>query len=217
MTRIKHLLVVALLLALSACGSTDGETSGGDGPAESSGGDTSGERIDIGADEALTWGTGEYGVVLAHGAAFDAASWEEQATAIADQGATVIAVENIDPEAIGAAVQQLKDEGIAEVALVGGSAGADAILRLLSDQPDIADQLITLAVNTEVDGIGEQPKLFIVSEDDPSADASVALAENADGNDNQLEVLPGSAHAQNIFDTDQGDVALQLILDRLAQ
>lgn len=212
MTRIKHLLVIALLVTLSACVSSEPGLQPDD-----AGGDTSGERIDIGADEALTWGTGEYGVVLAHGAAFDAASWEEQATAIADQGATVIAVENIDPEAIGAAVQKLEDDGIGDVALVGGSAGADAILRLLSDQPDIADQLITLAVNTEVDGIGEQPKLFIVSEDDPSADASVALAENADGNDNQLEVLPGSAHAQNIFDTDQGDAALQLILDRLAQ
>lgn len=217
MTRIKHLLVIALLVASSACGNTDGETSEDDGPAQSSQGDTSGERIDIGDGEALTWGTGEYGVVLAHGAAFDAASWEEQATAIADQGATVIAVESIDPEAIGAAVHKLEDDGISEVALVGGSAGADAILRLLSDQPDIADQLITLAVNTEVDGIGDQPKLFIVSEDDPSADASVALAENADGNDNQLEVLPGSAHAQNIFDTEQGDVALQLMLDRLAR
>ena len=211
MTRIKHLFVIVMLVTLSACVSSDGGLEPGGDPA------SGGERISIGADEALTWGTGGYGVVLAHGAAFDAASWEEQATAIADQGATVIAVENIDPEAIGAAVRKLEDDGIAEVALVGGSAGADAILRLLSDQPDIADQLITLAVNTEVDGIGEQPKLFIVSEDDPSADASVGLAENADGTDNQLEVLPGSAHAQNIFDTDQGDVALQLILDRLVQ
>ena len=219
MTRMKYaaLLTTALLFSLSACGGSDGGAAGSGGSVEKSGGESSGERIDIGGDEALTWGTGDYGVVLAHGAAFDAASWEVQATAIADQGATVIAVESIDPEAIAAAVEKLQDDGVPDVALVGGSAGADAILQLLSEEPDIADQLITLAVNTEVDGIGEQPKLFIVSEDDPSAGASQALAENASGEDNQLELLPGSAHAQNIFDTDQGEVAMQLILDRLAQ
>lgn len=218
MTRTKRcaLLAFALMFLLAACGG-DGEIGSGDGGSTpTTGGDTSGQRIDIGDDEALMWGAGDYGVVLAHGAAFDAASWENQATAIADQGATVIAVENIEPEAIAAAVQTLKDSGIADVALVGGSAGADGILQLLSQQPDIADQLITLAVNTEVDGIGTEPKLFIVSEGDPVAGTSTALAEDAAGEDNRLEVLPGSAHAQNIFDTDQGEVALDLILERLA-
>ncbi len=211
-TTILGSLGLALALSLSACMHSDGGSMPAEGPVSSTG-----ERIDIGDDEALTWGEGDYGVVLAHGAAFDASSWEGQAVAIADQGATVIAVENIAPEAIAAAVSALEDDGLSDVALVGGSAGADAILQLLSDEPEIADLVITLAVNAEVDGIGEAPKLFIVSEEDPVADTSIALAENASGSDNRLEVLPGSAHAQNIFDTDQGDAALQLILDRLAQ
>ncbi len=69
---------LCLLLAVTACATTGG--SSGEASAES--GD-------------LTWGDGPYGVVLAHGASFDAASWEEQAVRIADQGATVIAVESI--------------------------------------------------------------------------------------------------------------------------
>jgi hypothetical protein len=36
-------------------------------------------------------------VVPAHGATRDAASWQEQATAMAEQGATVVAVEDISP------------------------------------------------------------------------------------------------------------------------
>ncbi|EKT78411.1 hypothetical protein WSS_A32830 [Rhodococcus opacus M213] len=63
----------------------------------STGGDPVGTTIEIGGGGALQWDNGEYGVVLAHGAVFDAATWEDQATAIADQGATVVAVEDIAP------------------------------------------------------------------------------------------------------------------------
>ncbi len=181
------------------------------------GAETSGEEIDITGSTALTWGDGSYGVVLAHGASYKAASWEEQATAMAEQGMTVIAVEDISPDAIEAAVRQLHDDGIEDVALVGGSAGADAILRLSTTEPNLADQLILLSPNTVVDGLGEQPKLFIVSEDEPVAEVSNQLAESAPGADNDVVLLPGSAHAQGIFASDQGDRAMTLLLSRLAQ
>jgi pimeloyl-ACP methyl ester carboxylesterase len=181
------------------------------------GADTSGEEIDITGSTALTWGGGSYGVVLAHGASYDAASWEEQATAMAEQGTTVIAVEDISPDAIAAAVRQLRDNGIEDVALVGGSAGADAILRLATTEPNLPDQLILLSPNTVVDGLGGQPKLFIASEDEPVAEVSNQLAESAPGEDNDVVLLPGSAHAQGIFASNQGDRAMTLILSRLAQ
>ena len=163
----------------------------------------------------MRWGEGSYGVVLAHGAAFDAKSWQEQANDIADVGASVIAVEDISPDSIADAVQTLKDEGHEQVALVGGSAGSDAILELSSEEPDLADQLILLSPNAFVDGLGEQPKIFIASEDESVADVSTQLAEESPGNDNESVLLPGSAHAQNIFDSDQADKALGLILDRI--
>ena len=178
---------------------------------------TTGEEIDIAGSTALTWGDGSYGVVLAHGASFDAASWEEQATAIAGQDATVVAVEDISPGAIAAAVRKLHDDGIDDVALVGGSAGADAILRLATTAPDLADQLILLSPNSTVDGLGGQPKLFIAGEDEPRADVAHRLAESAPGEDNDVVLLPGSAHAQGIFESDQGDRTMRLILSRLAQ
>ncbi len=196
-------LLLLALAALSACGD--------DAP------DGAGEGGGVGGADVRTWGDGDYGVVLAHGAAFDAASWEEQATAIADAGATVVAVEDISPEGIAAAVEQLQSDGVADVALVGGSAGADGILRLLSEEPDLADQVILLSPNTTVEGLGDQPKLFVASEDEPVADVSRELAATAPGDDNEALILPGSAHAQNIFDTDQGDRVLDAMLERLAR
>ncbi len=155
--------------------------------------------------------------MLAHGAAFDAASWEDQATAIADAGATVVAVEDISPEGIAAAVEQLRADGVADVALVGGSAGADGILQLLSQEPDLADQVILLSPNSAVEGLGDQPKLFVASEDESVAEVSRELAASAPGDDNEALILPGSAHAQNIFDTDQGERVLDAMLERLAR
>ena len=109
------------------------------------------------------------------------------------------------------------ERGITNIAFVGGSAGADAILTLLSSQPALADQIILLSPNRAVDDLGEQPKLFIASEDEPGADVSTQLAETATGTDNRAVLLPGSAHAQNIFSTDEGPRALQLLLDRIRE
>ncbi|MFC0454803.1 alpha/beta hydrolase [Rhodococcus jostii] len=206
----KALLVVLSMLALVAAGCS------GDADPPSTGGDTHGTQIEVGGRDALQWGDGEYGVVLAHGAVFDAASWEEQAAAIADQGATVIAVEDIAPESIAAAVAKLQDDGHPDVALVGGSAGADAILQLASQQPDLPDQLVLLSPNKVVDGLGGEPKLFIASEDEPVAGVSQQLADRSPGEGNDVILLPGSSHAQNIFDGENGDEALDAILQRLA-
>ncbi|MDV6285431.1 alpha/beta hydrolase [Rhodococcus jostii] len=188
----------------------------GDDSTPSAGSDTSGTEIEVGGGDALQWGDGEYGVVLAHGAVFDAASWEDQASAIANQGATVIAVEDITPESIAATVASLIDNGHPDVALVGGSASADAILQLASQQPDLPDQLVLLSPNRVVDGLGSEPKLFIASEDEPVAGVSQQLADGSPGADNKVILLPGSAHGQNIFDGENADAAMDAILQRLA-
>ncbi len=203
------LVLAALVLAGCSSTQTPGD-SAGSSPADAT-------RGQVGGNDSLRWGDGARGVVLAHGAAFDAASWSEQAPLIADQGFTVVAVEDISPDAIESAVKALQSEGIEDVALVGGSAGADAILQLASDQPNLPAQLILLSPNSVVDGLGEEPKLFIASEDESVADVSTQLADAGPGSDNMAVLLPGSAHAQNIFDTDQGETVVGLILDRLSE
>lgn len=211
--RVLALACLALALFLAGCGGDESAA-----PAGSTGGsEGSGERVEVpGSGEAIVWGEGEYGLVLAHGAAFDAASWTAQAEEIAAAGYVVLAVEDIDPKSIAAASEYLEDErGAKKVALMGGSAGADAILALESTDPGSADQLILLSANSIVPGLGPEPKLFIASEGDPVADVSAQLAETAAGQDNEALNLPGSEHAQAIFDGDEGDQAMEAILARL--
>lgn len=218
-------LASTLLLLLGSCGSDASSEGAGSGTSDStdtegpsSSGDDGGTRVDVGGDEALVWGEGTYGVVLAHGAAFDAASWEPQATRIAEAGMVVIAVENIDPSAIVAAADFLRDErGATDVAFVGGSAGTAGIMEAVAAGDGDPDQLILLSPNSVVDGLGTEPKLFIASEDEPVADVSTEMADTAEGDDNEAIILPGSAHAQNIFDSDQGEKTVQAILDRLTE
>lgn len=221
------MLVAALLIGCGS-GDADGGTpaAGGSGDeattappgTEAGGDDGGGERVTIGDAEALVWGEGTYGVVLAHGAAFDAASWSVQALAIADAGMVVVAVEDISPGGVAAAADYLKDQrGATDVALVGGSAGAGGIMQAVSGGEVEPDQLILLSPNSVVEGLGTKPKLFIASEEESVADVSTRLAEESDGDENEVMLLPGSAHAQNIFDTDQGAPTLQAVLDRLAE
>ncbi len=207
-------LVLVVTLALAGCAGAESADESSGAPS-SSAASSVGSRVTINGNEALTWGDGAYGVVLAHGAAFDAASWQAQATEIADGGTTVVAVEDIGAEAIGDAVRHLQDDGIVDVALIGGSAGASGILELARLKPELPDQLILLSPNSVVEGLGAEPKLFIASEDEAVASVSTELAVVSPGDQNEALLLPGSAHAQNIFDTDQGRAALDAILERV--
>ncbi len=71
-------------------------------------------------------------------------------------------------------------------------------------------------MNSTAEGLGEEPKLFIASEDEPVAALSAELAASADGSENEALLLAGSAHAQAIFDRAEGATALEAILKRLA-
>lgn len=166
--------------------------------------------------DALLWRAGAYGVVLSHGAAYDAASWRPQAEAISAGGTTVLALEQTSPEDILAALRFLRQAcGIAEVALIGASAGASTALIATAMEPEAVDQLIILSGTGDVSTLGDQPKLFVASEGEGLADATRQMAEDAPGASNEALILPGDAHAQAIFMTEQGNDLLQTILNRL--
>ncbi len=115
--------LTAMVLA-AGCGSSrdQGQGSAAEGPGEA-GGDraqdataggpaagNSGEEIAVGDTEALVWGEGGYGVVMAHGAIYDAASWKSQAQQIAQNGRVALAVEDTSANNFIAAVNYLKEE-----------------------------------------------------------------------------------------------------------
>ncbi len=176
----------------------------------------SGTRVQLGDGEALVWGDGTAGAVLAHGAIYDAASWRPQAEAIAEAGAVALAVENTSAAAILDGVRFLRERcGVETVTLIGASAGASGAFEAARIEPDAVDGLIILSASGEVGDLGEFPKLFVASEGEGIAEAARRMAEEAPGSENEALILPGDAHAQAIFTTEQGSRLLAAILERL--
>lgn len=106
------LVGLVAVLGMAACGGNDSSgRSGTTGDGTSGGSAPSSERITIdGAGEALVWGEGKSAVLLSHGAAFDASSWQAQAERIAAAGYLVVALEETSPEDILTAIRFLRED-----------------------------------------------------------------------------------------------------------
>jgi pimeloyl-ACP methyl ester carboxylesterase len=174
------------------------------------------------------YGEGDRGVVLAHGGRFDKASWEKQARRLAKAGFRVLAIDfrgygesrgpgDTDPLAaplhldVLAAVRYLRSTGAKTVSVVGasmgGAAAADASIRA----PGEIDRLVLLAAWAS--GPPEKltgAKLFIVARDDTRGDGVARLTRIREQYEKapapkELVVFDGSAHAQFLFESDQGE------------
>ncbi len=135
------------------------------------------------------YGTGDRGVVLAHGGRFNKESWEKQARALAAAGFRALAFG------------------------LGGGAAGDAVSR---SEPGEIDRLVLLAA---LPGAPPEKlkgrKLFIVARDDASGDGPRlrgirAYYEKTPG-PKELKLLDGAAHAQFLFATDQGERVMREI------
>jgi pimeloyl-ACP methyl ester carboxylesterase len=112
----------------------------------------------------------------------------------------------------------LKEEREAEgVALLGASAGESDALRTARENPRVADQLILLSATGKTSGLGEGPKLFVASEGEGITGEVRRMAEEAPRGRNEALVLPGDAHAQATFETEEGERLVQDILERLEE
>jgi pimeloyl-ACP methyl ester carboxylesterase len=196
-------LPLALALALAMAGCTVAPGDGG--------------RVTLAdGSSALLWGDGEYGVVLVHGAIYDAASWEPQAAVFAENGMSVLAVESATAESVVAGIAYLR-ERVERVALLGASAGAGPAMEVGRTQPGIVDQLIILSGSGDASTLGEFPKLFAASEGESAAAAAERMSVEAPGRWNALYLAPGNAHAQAIFISEGGDALLNAIVRRLEE
>jgi len=201
---------------LAGCGGPEGQTGGGDGSSNGSGAADSGESVEVAGGEALVWGEGDRGAVLAHGAAYDAASWREQAERLAENGVAALAVGDTSAHSVAEAAGYLKEKrGVRDVTLIGASAGTSGVLGAAEEDPGLADGVILLSGTGDVSGLGEYPKLFVASEGEGLAGEVRDMAEEAPGSRNDVLILQGDAHAQAIFETDQGDKLMRVILERL--
>jgi pimeloyl-ACP methyl ester carboxylesterase len=173
------------------------------------------------------YGQGSRGVVLAHGGRFSKESWRDQALSLASAGFRVLAIDfrgfgcskgpgqkDFDgapfEKDVLAAVRTLKAYGAKTVSVVGGSfGGAAAGDASIKSAPGEIDRVVFLgaAPNLPADGLKAR-SLFIVARDDsnesgPRLPGIRAQYEKAP-QPKELIVLDGSAHAQFLFQTDQG-------------
>jgi dienelactone hydrolase len=182
------------------------------------------------------YGTGDRAVVLVHGGQFDKDSWAKQSGVLVKAGFRVLAIDLRgfglskqgppsarsdygSPRDVLAAVRYLHANGARAVSVVGASMGGDAAAGALSQaKPGEIDRVVLLAHGAygppeKLEG----RKLFIVSRDDigpggkPRLDRIRAQFQKAPA-PKELVVLPGSAHAQFIFETDQGHRLMHEIL-----
>jgi pimeloyl-ACP methyl ester carboxylesterase len=181
------------------------------------------------------YGSGTRGVVLAHGGRFNKESWTEQAHALAEAGFHVLA---FDFRGIGqshgpkqedmfsaplhldvlAAVRYLKAHGAKTVSVVGGSMGGGAAGdACIAAKPGEIDRVVFLgsAPNGPADQL-QCRSLFIVARDDANGDGprlpGIRAQYEKAPKPKDLIVLDGSAHAQFLFQTDQGPRVMQEIL-----
>jgi len=185
------------------------------------------------------YGKGERGVVLAHGGRFNKESWEKQAQELAKAGFRVMAFDfrsygqSRGPQSksgydgveydVLAAVRYLRKTGAQSVSVIGasfgGSAAADASIVA---KPGEIDRLVLLVAWT--DRPAEKMKgrkLFIVARDDANDDGPrlPKIRENYEKavGPKELIILEGSAHAQFLFATDQGERLMREILRFLSE
>ena len=187
------------------------------------------------------YGTGDSGVVLVHGGRFEKGSWEKQARALVKAGFRALAIDlrgfgqsNEGPESarsdfgspldVLAAVRYLHEKGAKTVSVVGASMGGDAAEGALGEsKPGEIDRVVLLAHGAY--GLPEKlkgRKLFIVSRDDLGPGDKPRLSRIRAQYDRapepkELVILEGSAHAQFIFQTDQGERLMREILRFLSE
>lgn len=175
-------------------------------------------EIELEHGGALLWRSGDHGVLLLHGAAYDALSWEPQAQALASQGFTVLALEELSPDSVRDGIGYLLDTcGTSGVAVIGASAGGAPALEVLAENPAGISGLVLLGATGDVSALGDYPKLFVASESEGLADELTAMADEAPGDQNETLILPGSAHAQAMFESDQRDALVDALLTFLVE
>ena len=183
------------------------------------------------------YGSGERGVVLAHGGRFNKESWATQGRALAEAGFHVLAVDlrgygcSKGPGAaepmsaplhfdVAAAVRYLRDAGAKTVSAVGGSMGGEPAATVASRAGAI-HRLVLLG--STPDGDPQQlkaPVLFLMARDDANDDGprlpGLRAYYDKAPEPKELIVLDGSAHAQFLFETEHAARVMRAILEFLS-
>jgi len=180
------------------------------------------------------YGKGDRALVLAHGGRFDRTGWAKQARVLTDAGFRVLAIDfrgegqsHGGPSArqpdegrhldVLGAIHYLRNSGAKWVGVVGASMGGDYAAEASEAEPAAIDRLVLLASGayTTVTRMKGR-KLFILARDDANSEGprlpKIRARYDQAPEPKEWIVLEGSAHAQFVFPTDQGERLMREIL-----
>lgn len=193
---------------------------------------------DRGTVVADLYGTGDRGVVLAHGGRFDKSSWRPQARALADAGFRVVAIdfraavqsragvesaclydESCLAVDVLAAARYLRQAGAKSVSVVGASLGGGAAAQATVEAAEGEINRVVLLAHMLIAAPDKMKgrKLFVVTRGDIGSGDKPRLPgirdqfEKASG-PKELVILEGSAHAQFIFETPESERLMRELL-----
>jgi pimeloyl-ACP methyl ester carboxylesterase len=182
------------------------------------------------------YGNGDRGLVLAHGGRFDKAGWAPQAARFTAAGFRCLAIDyrgegrsragagDVDearPLDILAAIHYLRGAGARSVFVIGASMGGDYAADAAEMEPAAIDRLVMLGAGAYTPLLKSKgPKLFILAREDSDGAGlrlpKIRMQYEKAREPKKLVILEGSAHAQFLFATDQGERLMREILEFLS-
>ncbi len=163
------------------------------------------------------YGSGEVTVVLAHMRPSDQESWAPFAKTLADEGyaAFTFNFRGYEPSGgdkelglidldLGGALDYLAIGGVERPVLVGASMGGTAAVKVAANR-DVAG-VVALSAPAAIDGLSaaeyvssvDEPKFFMVAEDDTSARLDGAALYDASSGERFFEVFTGGEHGTDL-------------------
>lgn len=163
-------------------------------------------------------------VIFAHGAIYNKESWYFLAQALQEKGVSALAIDfrgygnskaGSSPQKmydILAAVGYLKKQGFADINLVGASMGGAAVLAALAHGDVHISKVVLLApAGGPALASTATGKLFVVSRDEGLYRQVMAIYD-ASAEPKTIQVYPGNAHAQHLFQTGARDDLITRII-----
>jgi pimeloyl-ACP methyl ester carboxylesterase len=180
------------------------------------------------------------GVVLAHGYSADQRTWYPFADRLGDEGYRVLTLdlrgycpggdggcsegERSVPDApvdLRAAIDALRADGVARIAVVGSSMGGTAALVLAADEEVDLGAVVALSAPVQFQGLAvgpdtlariDEPKLFLAGTEDATAADDAQELFGGSGQPKGLEILTTGDHGADILRGNQGEQARTAIL-----
>ncbi len=156
-------------------------------------------------------GDGAAGVVISYEQNGSVCNWLPLADRLVETGYTVLLYDRqagVPVDYVPEMVALLRDRGIEDVSLVGGSIGGMASIRVASDIDPPPRAVVSLS-GASADTVQAAPSLqepllqVVAADDTPFAGAARSTDEAATGSpDHQLVVVDGRAHASTLFTVD---------------